>query len=123
MNDIGRNDYKCHICCVCFGGFTQKSWDERHTSPYTGEDCHARCCEAGICREERRGQARLRRELKAKGLTQVEAFKREYTVWIAPAPFTWQGFAWWIVETKSDLAQAVVQQVLEGIYIGKETTT
>ena len=36
--------WKFEKCCVCNGGFSEKSWDDRHTHPQTGGDCHARCC-------------------------------------------------------------------------------
>lgn len=39
------NDWEGMTCSVCGGGFTQRSWDERHTDPRDHEsDCHARCC-------------------------------------------------------------------------------
>lgn len=31
-------------CYHCHGGFTEASWDERCTEPYTGEDVHRYCC-------------------------------------------------------------------------------
>jgi hypothetical protein len=36
--------WKTEKCCVCGGGFSEKSWDERHSHPQTGGDCHWRCC-------------------------------------------------------------------------------
>lgn len=38
-------DWKHAICPVCLKGFSEKSWDERHTWLVDGEsDVHARCC-------------------------------------------------------------------------------
>ena len=37
--------WKYARCPVCHGGFSEKSWDERHTWLVDGEsDVHARCC-------------------------------------------------------------------------------
>jgi hypothetical protein len=31
-------------CSICGKSFTDKSWDNRHTDPRDGSDCHASCC-------------------------------------------------------------------------------
>ena len=37
--------WKYETCAVCGGGFSEKSWDERHTWLVDGiSDIHARCC-------------------------------------------------------------------------------
>jgi hypothetical protein len=37
--------WKHERCAVCGGGFSEKSWDERHTWLVDGiSDIHARCC-------------------------------------------------------------------------------
>jgi hypothetical protein len=37
--------WKHEHCAVCGGGFSEKSWDERHTWLVDGiSDIHARCC-------------------------------------------------------------------------------
>jgi hypothetical protein len=32
------------ICEICGKPFTEQEWEDRHTDPATGEDCHERCC-------------------------------------------------------------------------------
>lgn len=45
--------WKTERCSVCGGGFSEASWDDRHTDPRDGlSDCHARCCPR--CRTSRR---------------------------------------------------------------------
>lgn len=54
-------------CSVCLRPFTQKEWEDRHTDPGTGGDCHERCCP--LCNAETRAH-RLdsKRERKRKAI-------------------------------------------------------
>jgi len=58
-------DWQGQTCAICGGGFSARSWDERHTvpsGPHAGEDCHARCCPAPECRVSRRQRQLAQRE-------------------------------------------------------------
>lgn len=39
-----RDEYEYSNCVICGKPFTDDEWEERHTDPATGEDCHERCC-------------------------------------------------------------------------------
>jgi hypothetical protein len=57
-----RAPWTTERCSVCGGGFSERSWNERHTDPRDGvRDCHARCCPHPDCREVQREVARDRK--------------------------------------------------------------
>jgi hypothetical protein len=48
------------LCQICFKPFTARSWDQRHSIWYSGEDCHAACCPDARCREKRTQRSKAR---------------------------------------------------------------
>lgn len=61
-----QDQYWKHERCVeCGGGFSEESWDTRHTHDRTGGDVHERCCRDPECRAARAIARKLARDLEA----------------------------------------------------------
>lgn len=74
MDDLPKRQtppkpWEGQVCALCGGGFSEQSWDERHTVPWgrcQGEDCHERCCPRPDCRKAYRERIAARKARKAK---------------------------------------------------------
>lgn len=54
--------YDYATCSICGKGFTAAQWNDRHTDPRNGEDCHVKCCPNPACVADRAEKRRLKRQ-------------------------------------------------------------